>query len=318
MPSSTDARNANIALNLEGKTAVVAGGTQGIGAAIGLRFAQAGANVFIIGRNEKLGQDVVQRLREQAGEAGDRRSFEFIKADLSSVKEIKRVADEVKRKTGRNGLDYLVTTQGGPPNGSTSLTSTTPTHDTHFAIQTLSRFGLAYLLASSGTLKDTWISVCAPAGEKGPEPDVEDIELRGEEYRKKWTVQRILGQAKQDSALNDAAAVQFTRHFPQLRAVHLFPGFVYTNALASTGMVPSPLLWAYSLVGPLAARLLPFGNLPSTYAEIPVYVGANPEARGKGLEASNERLKSLGWPKWAEGEVGSRVWERLREIIEKE
>lgn len=56
---------------------------QGIGAAIGLRFAQAGANVFIIGRNEKLGQDVVQRLREQAGEAGDRRSFEFIKADLS-------------------------------------------------------------------------------------------------------------------------------------------------------------------------------------------------------------------------------------------
>lgn len=143
------------------------------------------------------------------------------------MKEIKRVADEVKRKTGRNGLDYLVTTQGafafalpvkltsdgaalnagGPPNGSTSLTSTTPAHDTHFAIQTLSRFGLAYLLASSGTLKDTWISVCAPAGEKGPDPDVEDIELRGEEYRKKWTVQRILGQAKQDSALNDAAAV---------------------------------------------------------------------------------------------------------------
>lgn len=158
---------------------------------------------------------------------------------------------------------------GGPPNGSTSLTSTTPAHDTHFAIQTLSRFGLAYLLASSGTLKDTWISVCAPAGEKGPEPDVEDIELLGDDYRKKWTVQRILGQAKQDSALNDAAAVvsvassssfrledssarlgrsvpleatltpsrrlplamvgqQFTRHFPQLRAVHLFPGFVYT------------------------------------------------------------------------------------------
>lgn len=27
MPSSTDARNANIALNLEGKTAVVAGGS---------------------------------------------------------------------------------------------------------------------------------------------------------------------------------------------------------------------------------------------------------------------------------------------------
>ena len=74
-------------------------------------------------------------------------------------------------------------------------------------MQTLSRFGLAYLLASSGTLKDTWVSVCAPAGEKGPAPDVEDLELRGAAHRDKRMLGRVLGQAKQDSALGDAIAV---------------------------------------------------------------------------------------------------------------
>ncbi|BGP40330.1 hypothetical protein JCM10450v2_004310 [Rhodotorula kratochvilovae] len=316
MPSSSDAARYNASLDLTGKTAAVAGGTQGIGAAVGLRFAQAGANVYVIGRNEKLGEDVVRRCREQAGKEGDGRTFEFIKADLSSVSEVRRVADELKRKTGKKGIEYLVTTQGGPPNGSYVQTSSTPSHDAHFAVQTLSRFGLAYLLASSGTLKDTWLSVCAPAGAKGPEPDVEDLELEKKEHRERWLLGRIMGQGKQDSALGDAVAVQFTKHFPHLRSAHLFPGFVYTNALASTSLVPSPILSLYSLVGPLAARVLPFGNLPSTYADIPVYVAAHPGARGQGLEFSNERLKPLGSPAWAAGGVGERVWEKLRGMVE--
>ncbi|POY75149.1 hypothetical protein BMF94_1781 [Rhodotorula taiwanensis] len=315
MPSSTDARNANVGLNLAGKTAAVAGGTQGIGAAVGLRFAQAGANVYIIGRNEQLGREVVEKCREQAHDAGDGRTYEFIKADLSSVSEVRRVAEVLKEKSGSKGIDYLVTSQGGPPNGKYIQTSSTPAHDAHFAVQTLSRFGLAYLLASSGILKDTWVSVCAPAGEKGPEPDVDNLELEGA-HRDKWMLGRVMGQAKQDSALGDAIAVQFNQHFPSLRAVHLFPGFVYTNALASASIVPRPVLWAYGYVGPLMARFTPMGNLPAWYAEIPVYIGANPSARGKGLEASNERLKPLGWPAWAEGTTGKKVWEKLKAMVE--
>lgn len=138
-----------------------------------------------------------------------------------------------------------------------------------------------------------------------------------------------------------------------MRAVHLFPGFVYTcvqrprsepilcargcvllgltqtsfsfvsraryvpsNALASASIVPRPVLWAYGYVGPLMARFTPMGNLPAWYAEIPVYIGANPSARGKGLEASNERLKPLGWPAWAEGTTGKKVWEKLKAMVE--
>ncbi|GAA5996711.1 putative short-chain dehydrogenase/reductase [Rhodotorula paludigena] len=313
MPSSTDAAKHNARLDLSGKTAAVAGGTQGIGAAVGLRFAQAGASVFIIGRNEQLGQDVVKRCRAEAGKNADGRTFEFIKADLSSVNEVKRVAEEIKAKAGSNGIDYLVTTQGGPPAGKYELTASTPAHDAHFAVQTLSRFGLAYLLAQSGTLKDTWLSVCAPGGAQGPPADADDIELEKPEHRNRWMLGRIMGQGKQDGALGDAMAVQFTKHFPKLRSAHLFPGYVFTNAPAN--ILPSFILPLVNLGGPLLARM-PFGNLAHQYAEVPVYVAANPLARGQGLEFSNERMKPLGSPKWAEGEVGAKVWERLRRMIE--
>ena len=98
---SAFAAKENQGLDLHGKVAAISGGTQvspslflvprpqsgsrstsplqGIGAATGLRFAQAGASVFIIGRDEKRGAAVVEELK-QAGGPGQ--TFEFIKADL--------------------------------------------------------------------------------------------------------------------------------------------------------------------------------------------------------------------------------------------
>lgn len=113
---SSLAFKANVGLDLTGKNTVISGGTQvrsinshcrsssasdalsrllhlkqGIGSAIAVRFAQAGSNVWIVGRNEELGQKVVQELKAEAekrhpGEAS-RAQFEFIKADLRCVSE---------------------------------------------------------------------------------------------------------------------------------------------------------------------------------------------------------------------------------------
>ncbi|GAA5888188.1 hypothetical protein JCM5296_000223 [Sporobolomyces johnsonii] len=313
---STLAANHNADLDLSDKTAAVAGGTQGIGAAVSLRFAQAGANVFIIGRNEDKAKTVLDELRKNGGEG---KTYEFIKADLSSVDEVKRVADELKRKSGGT-IHYLVTTQGGPPNG--KLSQTPEGHDAHFAVQTLSRFGLAYLLASSGTLKDSWISVLAPGGSKGAAPELDDIELRGL-LEPMWAIRRIIKQGEQDGALGDAMTAHFPRAFPGLRAVHLFPGFVHTGASQTAGF-PAPILWAQSLFGPLLARYAPFGNTPASYADIPVYIAANPVARhgdeGDELRFSGPRLKGYGMPAWAKDEgkdgVASRTWDKLREVFE--
>ncbi|GAA6059023.1 hypothetical protein JCM10212_001248 [Sporobolomyces blumeae] len=305
----------NTSIDLSNKTAAVAGGTTGIGAALGVRFAKAGANVFVIGRNPQRGQDVVDQLRA-AGKPGCQ--YEFIKADLSLTTEVRRVAEELKTKSGGE-IHYLVTTQGGPPNGSTDLTA--ESHNSHFAIQTLSRFGLAYSLASSGTLKDTWISILSPGGANSSPPNVDDLELKGV-LSNMWKLRRIINQGAQDGALGDAMAAQLPREFPHLKAYHLFPGYVQTTAGSSAGF-PAPILWAQSLFGPLLTKFAPYCHTPTDYAEIPFYVAVNGEGRSKydELRYSGVRVKGLGMPEWAKDASANGtakvVWEKLKETFEK-
>ncbi|GAA5894045.1 putative short-chain dehydrogenase/reductase [Sporobolomyces salmoneus] len=302
----------NSGINLQGKTAAVAGGTTGIGAAIAQRFATAGSSVFVIGRNQDRGNKVIEELKR----LGDSKAkYEFIQADLSSTDEVKRVAEELKKKSGGE-IHYLVTTQGGPPNGDTSLTP--ESHNSHFTIQTLSRFGLACSLASSNTLKDSWISILSPGGSSSSPPDLQDIELK-DKLTGMWALRRIVAQGTQDGALGDAMAAQFPREFPHLKAFHLFPGFVHTSAGASAGF-PTPILWAQNLFGPILAKYAPYCNTPHSYSEIPFYVAVNPEGRkDDSLRFSGIRVKGVGIPKWAEqeGGIAKQTWETLKDIFEK-
>lgn len=69
----------NSSIDLSNKTAAVAGGTTGIGQALAERFSKAGANVFVIGRNQQRGDNVIKELTKLGnGNA----KYEFIKADL--------------------------------------------------------------------------------------------------------------------------------------------------------------------------------------------------------------------------------------------
>jgi len=83
------------------RTVLVTGGGRGIGRAIALRFAEAGAQVFVnffVNREaaEKTAQDV--ELRGGAAH--------LLQADLKEPAEIKRLVGEVKRRAGR--LDVVV------------------------------------------------------------------------------------------------------------------------------------------------------------------------------------------------------------------
>jgi NAD(P)-dependent dehydrogenase (short-subunit alcohol dehydrogenase family) len=81
--------------DLEGKIALVTGGTKGIGKAIADRLAQAGATVIITARNHPEGMDL---------------KYHFIAADLSISSEVIKVADEVNRLFG--GVDILINNMG--------------------------------------------------------------------------------------------------------------------------------------------------------------------------------------------------------------
>ena len=107
------------ALNFQNKNVVVVGGTQGIGSGIAIRFAELGAAVLIVGRNEMLGSEMVKKL-EKASFTGDwddydgiARRFKFVKRDLSKVGDIKEAAEDIAEWAGKNGIHYLFQCQGG-------------------------------------------------------------------------------------------------------------------------------------------------------------------------------------------------------------
>jgi NAD(P)-dependent dehydrogenase (short-subunit alcohol dehydrogenase family) len=89
--------------SIEGKTALVTGGTRGIGLMIARGYLEAGARVLISSRKAEIGEKVVAELSGLG-------SIESIPADLSSEEECRRLADEVSSRVER--LDILVNNAG--------------------------------------------------------------------------------------------------------------------------------------------------------------------------------------------------------------
>ena len=82
-------------LELDGKRALVTGGTKGVGAAVVAALREAGVRVLTTARNPA----------EQIGEA------EFVAADVSTPEGCAAVVDAVRK--GLGGLDILVHVVGG-------------------------------------------------------------------------------------------------------------------------------------------------------------------------------------------------------------
>lgn len=97
-------------LELEGKVALVAGSSAGIGRAVAAELAREGASLVICAR----GEDRLESARE-ALEEEHRVPVEAVPADLSEETEVKRVVEGGLRRFGR--IDVLFTNTGGPPAG---------------------------------------------------------------------------------------------------------------------------------------------------------------------------------------------------------
>lgn len=80
---------------LEGKVALITGGTSGIGRASALLFAKEGAKIAITGRREDAGQQIVAEITDAGGEAL------FIKADAVDFHGATDVVHQVVERFGR-------------------------------------------------------------------------------------------------------------------------------------------------------------------------------------------------------------------------
>lgn len=88
----------------EGKTAVVTGATSGIGAATAGLLAAQGAEVLLVGRNAKRGEDLASAIREQGGSA------HFAACDVSDEANVVALAQIVGETLGR--VDILFNNAG--------------------------------------------------------------------------------------------------------------------------------------------------------------------------------------------------------------
>jgi NAD(P)-dependent dehydrogenase (short-subunit alcohol dehydrogenase family) len=91
-------------VTVEGKTAVVVGGTSGIGEAISLAFATESADVVATSRGEDKTADTANRLRELGAETVERT------CDVTDRGSLERLRDDVVAELG--GVDVLVNSQG--------------------------------------------------------------------------------------------------------------------------------------------------------------------------------------------------------------
>src|ERR1700741_955459 len=93
-------------------TALITGGTSGIGRATAKKLAQLGIHVIVVGRNPERGEKTVAEIRAAGGKAN------FISSDLrdaSSVREVARRAIQL----GNGHIDILINNAGIYPFGPT-------------------------------------------------------------------------------------------------------------------------------------------------------------------------------------------------------
>ena len=91
-------------LYVKGKTAIVTGGTSGLGFCVAQRLCQGGARVVIAGSTEEKGKAAIELLKEKGYEVS------FCKTDLRSEKEVEQLVVFAAETYG--SVDILVTAGG--------------------------------------------------------------------------------------------------------------------------------------------------------------------------------------------------------------
>lgn len=129
--------NAN-PIDMNGKTALVTGSTDGLGREVAKRLGALGATVIVHGRNRERGVEVVREIESGPGSAV------FYRADFGSLDAVHGLADRVLENQDR--LDLLLNNAGIWTDGSDARRTSQDGHELIFQVNYLAAFLLTHRL----------------------------------------------------------------------------------------------------------------------------------------------------------------------------
>src|SRR5215510_2351583 len=241
---------------LEGRTVLVTGASSGIGRATALGLAAEGARLLLVGRTPERCEETLAEIRRRSG----RDDSVMLRADLSSLKEVRRLAEEVLARTDR--LDVLVNNAG------VTLLRRETTVDgleATFATNHLAYFLLTGLLLPR--LRESApariVNVASDAHRFG-RLDLDDLQSE-----RRYAAMRVYGQSK-------TANILFTQELARriagsgVTANALHPGGIRSNLGRSQGALAEALRRVVGL----------FLKSPEEGARTSLYLASAPEVEG--------------------------------------
>jgi NAD(P)-dependent dehydrogenase (short-subunit alcohol dehydrogenase family) len=127
-------------MNMNGKTVLVTGSTDGVGRYVAAKLAADGAKVLIHGRDKERAKTLADEIRQH----GQSEAI-FYQADLSSLAETRQLAEAVLAE--HKQLDVFISNAGiGSQNQGPQRQTSADGYELRFAVNYLSGFLLAHLL----------------------------------------------------------------------------------------------------------------------------------------------------------------------------
>ncbi len=276
------------------QTALVTGGTAGIGKETVRGLARAGFAVVFVGRDRRKCEQVAEELREDAKSA----DIAFLTADLSRLGDIRRVAAEFRAAQLR--LDVLVNNVGAIFD---SRHVTPDGLEQTFALNHLSYFLLTNLLLdlliASAPARVVNVSSAAHRFVSGV--DFDDLQFE----RKPYAAMKAYGQSKLMNILFSRELAERLRG-AGVTSNSLHPGGVASNfADNTTGwfrLTASALKWAV-------------GISPARGAETSLYLATSPEVAGVTGKYFERRREAPTSAAAADAAAQKRLWQVSEEAV---
>jgi NAD(P)-dependent dehydrogenase (short-subunit alcohol dehydrogenase family) len=199
--------------NVQGKTAVITGGTGVLGSAMAYGLAEAGANVVVLGRRKEAGEQILNEIKKKGGKAL------FAQADVLNAEELRRAKQEIISAFG--AIDILVNAAGG------NLPGAVISPDKNFFDLQMPEFEKVVDLNLSGTVLPTQV-LCDDMAKRKKGVIINIASMSS--YR---PITRVVGYSASKAAVmnfTEWLAVEMSKKFGEgIRVNAIAPGFFLTE-----------------------------------------------------------------------------------------